>query len=253
LANLIANVTEKPNILENCCHYQDKSAVSSNFLPWHGIEMFTLVTIKDSIRIPPTKISLDLEESIVDELNAKFCNKIVPHCGLAISVFDLEKVGDPYVHHGDPSCSVSVVFRLIVFRPFNGEILVGKVRSCDEQNGVSVSLGFFDDVIIPPGLLPEGTRWDPHERVWVWSFGGNDMFIDLEEPIRIRILSEIFTESAPTPKEVLIAAAAAQAAATDNPMPPPTPPPSQYLNPPYRLIASIAEDGLGLLSWWNNS
>jgi DNA-directed RNA polymerase III subunit RPC8 len=215
--------------------------------------MFSLVTIKDSVRIPPVKVSSDLEESIIDELNAKFCNKVVPHCGLAISVFDLAQVGDPYVHQGEPSVAVSVVFRLIVFRPFNGEVLLGKVRSCDEQNGINVSLGFFDDILIPTALMPEGTRWDAQERVWVWSFDGNDMFIDLEEPVRFRILSEVFTESAPTPKEVLMAAMAVQSTGSEGHPPPPTPPPSQYSNPPYRLIASIAEDGLGLVSWWNNS
>jgi DNA-directed RNA polymerase III subunit RPC8 len=213
--------------------------------------MFTLVTIKYSVRIAPSKLALDFEECIIDELNSKFCNKIVPNCGLAIKVFDLEQVGDPLVHPGDSSMTIAVTLRMIVFRPFNGEVVVGKVRMCDEQTGISVSLGFFDDIIIPPGLMPEGCRWDAHERVWVWSFDGNDMFVDPEEPIRIRILSEVFTETAPTPKEVLIASMAA-AQPADNHMPPPTPPPSLYNNPPYRLIASIAEDGLGLVSWWNS-
>ena len=210
--------------------------------------MFSLVTLKDSVRIAPSKLAVDLEEALTDDLNGKYCNKVIPQCGLAILVYDFCSVGDPYVHPNDGSATVSVTFRLVVFRPFIGEVIVGKVRSCDELSGINVTLGFFDDIVIPPGLMPEGCRWDAGERVWVWSFNGNDMFIDPEEPIRIRVLSEIFTESAPTPKELLMANANQQ----NNLAPPPTPPPSQFTNPPYRLVGSIAEDGLGLTSWWNS-
>lgn len=210
--------------------------------------MFVLAAVRDTVRIIPSKLSLDFEDAIADELNAKYCNKVVPHCGLAISVFDVQTIDDPYVHPGDGAASVMATFRLVMFRPFNGQVLAGKVRSSDEATGVRVTLGFFDEIIIPPGFLPDGTRWDSQEQVWVWQFDGNDLFIDPEEPIRFRVLSEVFVESAPTPKEVLMSA---QSIASDTgTMPPPTPPPSHSMNPPYKLIASIAEDGLGLLSWW---
>ena len=44
---------------------------------------------------------------------------------------------------------ISIVeFRMIMFRPVEGEILVGKVHSSN-QNGIRVSLEFMDDVWIP--------------------------------------------------------------------------------------------------------
>lgn len=48
-------------------------------------------------------------------------------------------------------------FRFIVFRPLLGEVLVGKLRSCS-LDGVHVSLGFFDDVLISPECLQEPKR-----------------------------------------------------------------------------------------------
>lgn len=66
-------------------------------------------------------------------------------------------------------------FRLIIFRPHTGEAFVGKVKS-QSSNGIAgpsslsspltkifpqlteraiVSLGFFDDIVVPPNLLPE--------------------------------------------------------------------------------------------------
>ena len=65
----------------------------------------------------------------------------------------------------------TVVFRMVVFRPFASEVIVAKVKSSDEDgirrrtsfcaNEVAlwiislVSVGFFDDIYIPVMWLPE--------------------------------------------------------------------------------------------------
>lgn len=45
-----------------------------------------------------------------------------------------------------------VRFRLLVFRPFVGEILSGKVSSCT-KDGIKVSLDFFENASVPKDLL----------------------------------------------------------------------------------------------------
>ena len=86
-----------------------------------------------------------------------------------------------------------VQFRLVVCKPFLGEVLVGKIVSCDED-GIRVGLGFFDDIFIPTGFMKQGTIFDSNERLWVWNYEGNQLFIDLEEPVRIRVVAEKFVE-----------------------------------------------------------
>jgi DNA-directed RNA polymerase III subunit RPC8 len=143
-------------------------------------------------------------------------------------------------------------FRLVVFKPFVGEVLIGKIRSCTEE-GLSISLTFFDDIFIPAHCLQPGTAFNSSERLWVWNYDGNELFMDLDEPIRFRVLAQSFTETAPVQKEALLAAVAnklngigevgkreeelAQEAV--------------QMQPPFKIIATVAEDGLGLLSWWN--
>lgn len=48
---------------------------------------------------------------------------------------------------------MDVKFRLLVFRPYVGEVLFGAVKSCDEVKGIEVSMEFFDGVYIPPAGL----------------------------------------------------------------------------------------------------
>ena len=77
--------------------------------------------------------------------------------------------------------------------------------------------------------------------------------MDLDEPIRFRVLAQSFTETAPVQKEALLAAVAnkmngigeigkqEQELAGE----------AVHLQPPFKIIGTIAEDGLGLSSWWS--
>lgn len=39
---------------------------------------------------------------------------------------------------------------------------------------------------------------DPAEQVWVWNYEGEKMYMDIEEPIRFKVLREQFTDTTPT-------------------------------------------------------
>lgn len=39
---------------------------------------------------------------------------------------------------------------------------------------------------------------DPAEQVWVWNYEGEKMYMDIDEPIRFRVLRELFTDTTPT-------------------------------------------------------
>lgn len=132
-----------------------------------------------------------------------------------------------------------------------GEVLTGRIRSCTEE-GISVTLTFFDDIFIPSHCLQPGSTFNPEERLWVWNYEGNELFMDLDEKIRFRVLAESFAEVAPVQKEALLASVANKLSSTNS-----LTEDDQKLAlesvpmvPPYKIIGSVAEDGLGLLTWW---
>ncbi len=121
--------------------------------------MFQLVTLQDIVRVKPKDLNKLPSSAITDELNKKYANKVIHNLGLGVRVFDLSHITDPIVlscQDGSYQCCVD--FRLVLFKPFQGEILVGKVKDCSSTLGIKVSLGFFDDVIIPPSFLMPGTE-----------------------------------------------------------------------------------------------
>ena len=90
-------------------------------------------------------------------------------CGLVISVYDILDAKDPIVHPAEGCCHQQLTFRVVVFKPFVGEILVGKLIESSEQ-GIKLSVKFFDDIFIPFYLLPKPSVFDHSTSTWIWKF-----------------------------------------------------------------------------------
>lgn len=74
---------------------------------------------------------------------------------------------------------------MVTFMPFQGEILVGRLASSDNQ-GVQVSLGFFSDIFVPESNLQEPSVYiseDTSGGVWRWDFDENQLFLDPGEEV----------------------------------------------------------------------
>lgn len=151
------------------------------------------------------------------------------------------------------------LFRVIVFRPLAGEILIGQIRSCT-SDGLHLTLGFFDDILVPSRCMQPGTVFEIGEQSWVWNYSstgaaadmdtsgdgksaaGSKLYLDAGELIRFRVIQEAFTE---TRESIYKKPTTIAASSGDGPADRHTPSAA-----PYRIVGSIAEDGLGLLSWW---
>ncbi|ODV90145.1 hypothetical protein CANCADRAFT_101697 [Tortispora caseinolytica NRRL Y-17796] len=191
--------------------------------------MFWLSRISDIIRIAPTELQRHTLEALEDEINKKFSNKVLLDTGLCICLYDIESIQDGMLRPGDAGIYVNVEFRMIVFRPFIGEVLVGWISSCTSE-GIKVRMHFFDDIWIPKQFLFSDCSFVPKEQAWVWRPEGQELYLDNNEKIRFRIEQEIFSETGP--------------ARPDNA--------EGFVTPPYSLVASCQSEGMGLVSWWDD-
>ena len=92
--------------------------------------------VQDTISVQPSNLSLEPSEAISDGINTKYSNKILQDVGLCICLYDLLDCSEGFVQHSNGSVYYKVVFRLVIFRPFVGEILFGKVKTCN-PDGIS--------------------------------------------------------------------------------------------------------------------
>jgi len=202
--------------------------------------MFVLTEMRDTVKIQPVRFDVKLNEAIAEELNRRFANKVVLNIGLCIVLYDITKLEESYILPGDGASHTKVQFRLVVFRPFVDEIIVGKIKS-SSQEGIHVSLGFFDDILIPPDALKHPSEFDEAGQLWIWKYEeeegaeASNAYLELGEEIRFRITEEIFVDTTPVGPNL------ANIETTNE------------KRAPYTLIGSIIEAGLGLLTWWSSN
>uniref|UniRef100_A0A2C9K8I7 DNA-directed RNA polymerase III subunit RPC8 n=1 Tax=Biomphalaria glabrata TaxID=6526 RepID=A0A2C9K8I7_BIOGL len=214
--------------------------------------MFVLVQMKDTVRIAPHLFHLDTMDAIREALNKKFANKVVYKVGLCIALWDVEKVEDSFIFPGDGATHTIVHFRFVAFRPFVDEILIGRIKSCS-KDGVHITMGFFDDIIIPSDSLQHPSKFNEQEQLWSWEYeapeeGKVDLPMEIGGDIRFRVVDETFVDTTPSSPEDIKPMAPPATAVSGTSLPITDPATKKA---PYTLSGSISEMGLGMVSWWN--
>nr|CAG4636507.1 EOG090X0DHL [Eubosmina coregoni]SVE70057.1 EOG090X0DHL [Eubosmina coregoni] len=201
----------------------------------------TLARIFDVLRLSLHFLGEDLDKAILEQLNLKFANKVVQNVGLCIALWDIVERGESFMFPGDSGHHTKVKFRILVFRPFVDQILVGKIKSCDHES-VRVTLGFFDDITIPKNNLQKDSEFDSEKQEWIWKYptddGPHELFMEKDEDIRFKVVSDMFVDTTPTGNPGL---ESSDVESFEN------------KKTSYRIIAAINDSGLGPLTWWTAS
>ncbi|KAI9181997.1 hypothetical protein LWI28_020928 [Acer negundo] len=193
-------------------------------------QMFYLSKIEHTLRLPPHLLSLPLDEAVKKELENIFLDKVIADLGLCISVYNIYEIEGGFIFPGEGASTYTAKFRLIIFRPFVGEIIAAKLKESD-SNGLRLSLGFFEDIYIPNHLLlsPSNCKPDPTKRyevIWTWDFEEGKLDIDGNDEIKFRVIGVNYP-SIPIEQ-------------TEGSKP----------FAPMVITGSIDDDGLGPVSWW---
>ncbi|KAF9524411.1 RNA polymerase III subunit Rpc25-domain-containing protein [Crepidotus variabilis] len=212
--------------------------------------MFQLSIIKDTVAVHPSNFGAPVEDALIAEINKKYANRVLHDVGLCIAVFDVSEAGEGKVRYGDGYLWYKVIFRMVIFRPFTSEVIVAKVKSSDED-GIRLTVGFFDDMYIPSAYLPQPSAFDPNERSHFWlpestlttttelldTPVADRVYIDSSEVVRVRVEADEFYDDEPGPPKVLEGVQIKR----------------ETRRAPYIVWCSIAEQGLGPVTWWTGA
>jgi DNA-directed RNA polymerase III subunit RPC8 len=258
--------------LERCARVRDDSTTAAPRVRPHRLSRMC-----DTVHIAASEFGKPLLTAITDALAEKYPNKVVPDLGLCVTVYDIVDVGEAHIYAGNAAQHIAVEFRLVIFRPFVGEVLTGTVVAADPQ-GMRVSLGFFDEIHVPARALPTPNFWSAEEGVWVWNVSeDHQLFFDLENVLRFRVDEIRFREERNAPRKPGGAAAGGatqpglassavgggggatgiatkggvvNCGCTSRPPSAPTVPQAPPPPPTMLIVGGIAADGLGLTTWW---
>ena len=95
------------------------------------------------MRVQPSDLGKTTVEAVTAEIERVYVDKVIPDLGLVTTIYDILDIQGGFVYPSDGAAHFDTKFRLVVFKPFIGQILVGKLDACDKyaDNTVVSCLG----------------------------------------------------------------------------------------------------------------
>ncbi|KAG6392795.1 hypothetical protein SASPL_147022 [Salvia splendens] len=164
--------------------------------------MFFLSEIEHTLMLPPHLLNRPLDEAIKEQLDLIFLDKVSLSLSLSLSLYFLHLL--TYTLLADSYFLVK--FRLVMFRPFVGEIITARLKE-STVDGLRLSLGFFDDIYVPVPFLFSPNRNEPvpghRNRVnWIWNYMDEDYSVDAEDEIMFKVHDVSYPPIPLEPKDV---------------------------------------------------
>ncbi len=153
--------------------------------------MFKVIEVEDSVRVPPEKFEMELEDSIGESIQEKFEGAFSPELGIVLNLERVEEVGEGKVIPEDGGVFYPARFKLLIFIPEEHEVVQGEVVDITEF-GAFVRIGPIDAMTHISQIMNDYVSYDKKNSVFV----GRDRKNVLKEGdlVRARIISVSFTK-----------------------------------------------------------
>ncbi len=126
--------------------------------------MFKLVTLEDTIRIPPETFGNPLKEVGRQQVNAKYEGVVDEELGYVIAVIDVKVSPTGKIIPGDGATYHKVTFSLLTFYPKLQEIVEGEVVEIADF-GAFVRIGPVDALLHVSQLMDDFISYDEKQGV----------------------------------------------------------------------------------------
>lgn len=151
--------------------------------------MFNKVTMRDTIRIDPTRFGYPLEDAALEELRAKYEGLVDDDLGYVISVIDLKVNPVGRVLPGDGGTHHHVVFDILTFYPELQEVVEGEVVEVADF-GTFLRIGPVDALLHVSQLMDDFISYDERQGVLLGRESGRT--IQRGDVFRVRIVAVSF-------------------------------------------------------------
>ncbi len=108
--------------------------------------MYKVVTISDTVRVPPKRFSDDLKTVIMQELESMIVGKVDKTVGVILAVTEVNEVGEGKIILGDGAVYFAVKSKVLAYMPVINEVVEGVVTEVTEF-GAFVNFGPIDGLI----------------------------------------------------------------------------------------------------------
>ncbi len=161
--------------------------------------MYVRLKIKDTVRIPPNRLSEDISSVIKDLLWEQFEGKLDKEYGMIIGIESIEEIGEGRIIEGDGAVYFDVVFNALAFKPMMQEVVEGEVVEIVEF-GAFVSIGPMDALLHMSQVMDDYLVYDEKNKRLI----GRESKKSLQEgdAVRVRIVALSLKEREPEKSKI---------------------------------------------------
>ena len=154
--------------------------------------MFYVYTVRDTVRVPPSKLSGDLKKAVLEELKEVYEGTVDEDMGVIIAVTDVKEVGEGKIIWGDGGVYVDTVFDVLTFLPLLNEVVDGFITDITEF-GAFARIGPLDGLIHVSQIMDDFVRYDPSVPAFIGKESNRTLRIG--DMVRARIVTVALRES----------------------------------------------------------
>jgi DNA-directed RNA polymerase subunit E' len=125
---------------------------------------FKIITVEDTVRVPPSRFSEPTEEVILDVLRKNYEGVTDKDVGVVLAITELKEVGVGRVIMGDGASYHDVVFEALVYKPEVNELVMGEVVEIVEF-GAFLRIGPVDGLVHVSQVMDDFVGYDKKKGV----------------------------------------------------------------------------------------
>lgn len=148
--------------------------------------MYVIVTIKDTVRIPPDKFDEPIEKVAAEILNDTYVGKIDKKLGIMIIVTELLDIEIGKVVIGDGAAYSHITFNALFFKPNLHEIIEGEVIEIIEF-GAFIRIGPMDGLVHVSQITDDFITYDMKQGALIAK--ESSKILDEQNIVRARIVA----------------------------------------------------------------
>ncbi|RLI92341.1 MAG: DNA-directed RNA polymerase [Candidatus Altiarchaeales archaeon] len=149
--------------------------------------MYKIVKVEENIRVPPDKLTEDLEKTIISEFEEMYCGKIDRDVGgVILAAFKVNRVGEGKIIAGDGAVYYNSELEILVYQPEINEVVEGVVSEVAEF-GAFINFGPMDGLVHVSQITEDFMGFDSKNKVLVGK--ESRKVLKIGDKVRARIIS----------------------------------------------------------------
>jgi DNA-directed RNA polymerase subunit E' len=128
--------------------------------------MYKIVTVEDKIRVPPTKLQMNVKQAVKESIAEQLEGILDPRLGVVLVVISIEKVGEGKIMAGDPGVHYLTQFKLLTFKPELNELVYGEVID-NTEFGAFIRIGPMDGLVHISQLMDDFVSYDQKNSIFL--------------------------------------------------------------------------------------